>query len=216
MTERPILFSGPMVRAILAGTKTQTRRVVKGAPSWATDAGVSYFTPEGMQSFRGRHPEHGPVEKFIRCPYGGPGDRLWVRETWQEFFSDELPANRRDGRPGRMGIPARPDRKSVVAYRADGELAHPRDGQANWRPSIHMPRWASRMTLEVTEVRVQRLQEIGEEDAKAEGIVATLNPRASFAILWDSINGKGKRIEPHPWESNPWVWAVSFKRADEQ
>lgn len=152
--ERPILFSGPMVKAILAGKKTQTRRLVK-AP-------------------RGSEPSHAGVD--FGCPYGQLFDRLWVRESWQCNHADQ-------------------DR-SKVNYRADG-----RD-RLLWTPSIHMPRWASRITLEVTDVRVQRLQDISEEDAKAEGAEG----REAFASLWDAINGNRAS-----WASNPWTWAIGFR-----
>lgn len=189
MKERPILFSAPMVRAILDGTKTQTRRVVK-------IPGVMPHT-----SFVITHPE----EEIIRfddgtfhylstaamsgpyaCPYGQPGDRLWVRETWglaRQQFDHES----RD-----------------VVYRADTQRPEPDD---RWRSSIHMPRWASRILLEVTDVRVQRLQDITEADVVAEG-VSTPGPFAvhHFMDLWNSINGTGA------WNANPWVWALSFRR----
>lgn len=189
MKERPILFSAPMVRAILAGTKTQTRRVVRGP--------IEYLGPSGGQDdlsswgwFFDGEEQHGYMvlargmnERFdngcisIPCPYGVPGDRLWVRETW-----------RGEG-PG------------SVKYRADGDDV----GSLKWRPSIFMPRWASRIDLEVTEVRVQRVQEITREDAIAEGV--TTHDVFGFMRLWDSINGKRA-----PWASYPWVWALTFKR----
>lgn len=175
--ERPILFSGPMVRAILAGTKTQTRRVVKVEPG-KLDVGEN------------------PA-----CPYGVPGgSRLWVRETW---YDDNAT---RDAEP----IPTSHD--DFIHYRADGE-AHDQfeelDGFLRWRPSIFMPRWASRITLEVTEVRVERLQEITEADAWAEGIAAhVVRPIHDYAALWDSLNAK----RGFGWDTNPWVWVVSFRR----
>jgi hypothetical protein len=175
--ERPILFSGPMVRAILDGQKTQTRRIVKPQPS-----------------IEGQEPH------LVRCPYGVPGDRLWVRETWGE---------------GGMTKPGDP-----ASYAADWPDA---GAIRKWRPSIHMPRWASRIDLEVTAVRVERLQAITEEDARAEGAAhriarggdlsgalegeTPIQHVAHFRDLWDSING-----ERTPWASNPWVWVVSFKR----
>lgn len=226
MAERPILFRAPMVRAILAGTKTQTRRVVKlpeGAQQvayWAppggrsregwADPGVNYWTE------RGNH--------LDACPYGQPGDRLWVREshlldppidgTWPSV-GDTFAAV--------ADIPERYRNPSYVLYRADEKLT----GDWRWRPSIHMPRWASRILLEVTDVRVTRLQDISEAGARAEGAepircaefapadrdlldLPLLDPatphRNGFASLWDSINGAGA------WEANPWVWAVSFRR----
>lgn len=187
--ERPILFSTPMVRAIVEGRKTVTRRVAKlphGSEVWAE---------------RARKPEQ-------ICPYGVPGDRLWVRETWALLTGN-----------GHRYV-----------YRADGD--DPRTGWEDvpaerrprmvWRPSIHMPRAVSRITLEVVSVRVERLHDITEEDARAEGIMtgvplnATINgepgtvwvfdPVKAFQMLWDEINGKRA-----PWLTNPWVWRVDFR-----
>lgn len=186
MTDRPILFSAPMVRAILAGTKTQTRRVITKFP-WKFDG----------DNFMREFAHHD-------CPMGHPGDRLWVRETWAETI------NVNDMSPW----PDRPHRffeesGSAVIYRADGEWEWLDDdgsideGHSSWKPSIFMPRWASRITLEITKVRVQRLQEISEEDAKAEGCSHV----ESFSNLWDSLNAK----RGHSWESNPWVWVIEFR-----
>jgi hypothetical protein len=212
MTERPILFSGPMVRAILAGTKTQTRRLVRPVrgyehnnvcrPDMAADPWAVWW--------------HGMSERvgcLQTCPYGVPGDRLWCKEShWR--FTGCAPA------PSAF-VPA-PDGDPYQARCYDDypELESLRAGACLVRvPSIHMPRWASRLTLEVTDVRVQRLQEISREDAVAEGlewvsptfgvqgIAASWNadPRESIRALWDEINGKRA-----PWSSDPWVWAVSF------
>lgn len=208
MQERPILFSGAMVRAILDGRKTQTRRVIstrhpieflggRGQESDLSAWGWFFDGPEHsgyMVLARGmnqRH-EHGCVS--IPCPYGEPGDRLWVRETWRAETSEEV---------------------QTVYYRADEEWHK----GAGWKPSIHMPRWASRLTLEVTEARVQRLQEISEEDAEAEGCPGArggghpagddgMTPREEYRVLWDSINGERQGCS---WADDPWVWAVSFK-----
>lgn len=177
MKERPILFSGPMVRAILEGRKTQTRRVVKPQPAHIPGIG----TVLNIDTITGR-----------ACPYGNPGDRLWVRETW---------AHRRW-----MLGDASPNPTTV--YRADGEDLK---GCARWRPSIHMPRWASRIALEVVSVRVERLQDISEDDAKAEGVTIKGTSRYdgeardAFEALWCSINGADS------WEINPWCWCISFK-----
>lgn len=242
MKERGILFSAPMVRAILAGTKTQTRRVVK-----TFDHGRPLVNLVGATAVFGCSPGIPPEE--VRCPYGVPGDRLWVRETWycdHAFERDyELTAN-----SGRVGPRVDPDKAACEAewrkqlyYRADGEAGEQfeqLEGNGRiWKPAIHLPRWASRITLEVTEVRVQRLQEISEEDAKAEGVAPIgdvgcpcegddddpgphlpacawshidIDPeaepyRAAFAVLWDAING-----DRASWASNPWVWAISFRR----
>ena len=178
-SERPILFSPAMVRAILSGQKTQTRRIAKPA-LWP-------ILDEALRV--NGHPCHQFLVGNIPCPYGEPGDRLWVRETFSHV-------------PG-----------EGVAYRA----TNPELDGAPWKPSIHMPRWASRITLEITEVRVQRLQDISEDDVYAEGCASGLrhDPFACdgtndwcFPHLWDSINGG-----THNWESNPWVWALSFQLA---
>jgi hypothetical protein len=199
--ERPLLFSAPMVRAILEGRKTQTRRLIEPQPpEWIDKFGYTAFTPPGHISGRGYWKgvpgDEGPAEKFFRCPHGAAGDRLWVRETW---------------RCGNTGV----GKMDSVHYRADADES-PAPGQ--WKPSIFMPRWASRITLEVTGVRVERLSDISEEDARAEGVelnpkamymgAATMAPRRfEFAKLWDSINGKRAA-----WASNPWLWVIAFRR----
>lgn len=201
MKERPVLFSGAMVRAILGGHKTQTRRVMKpvceipDALAWheETSVGLSFAKPGywranvGGSSYTGR----------ARCPYGVPGDRLWVRETFKLV----------DGE--------RPE----IYYRASDSEDGP------WTPSIFMPRHLSRITLDVVNVRVERLQDITEQDSRAEGITdgGCLNcgksepcgcsspkpdARDSYVHLWESIYGK-----VHPWHSNPWVWVVEFTKA---
>jgi hypothetical protein len=189
MTERPILFSGAMVRAILAGTKTQTRRTRwldfpnSQAREWTWE--LAPATGEWVFSFGARRNAHRVV-----CPYGVPGDRLWVRET---FYPSP----------------------HQVFYRADVDNPDP---TTKWTPSIHMPRATSRLQLHVVAVRVERLQDITEHDAKAEGCqqavggqgeVPVLTYRTGFVRLWDSINlarGQG-------WLTNPLVWVVEFTRA---
>lgn len=215
-TERPILFSAPMVRAILAGTKTQTRRVVKGqALEWLRPDG---FTPEFTAA-----PENG------LCPYGQPGDRLWLRETWQyaDWTDDGEPWIRYCADDGRQICANVPDEWADRLMDTWAELSTGMNigepaADRKWRPAIHMPRWASRITLEITGVRVERLQDISEADALAEGIVQlkdggyglpagehyhSADPRQSYLSLWDAINGPGSV------EANPWVWVVEFKRA---
>jgi len=197
--ERPILMNAPMVRAVLAGTKTQTRRVAKVNDH---DCKPGFITPNA--GFVPRRVQ----DHAVYCPYGQPGDRLWVRETWAAPHAyDHLP-------------PRLVPRDARIHYAASEER-----GGLLWRPSIHMPRWASRLTLEITEVRVERLNEISEEDAKAEGIayqddakeigrgrlshdgsVLYDTAREAFVKLWESINGPGS------WDANPWVWVVSFRR----
>lgn len=233
MTERPILFSGPMVRAILAGTKTVTRRLVKPAPvRWVTPREECATTPEVWQTtgHSGRWSCHGATGDETRaCPFGVPGDRLWVRETWAAVhfsaeYVDGFPTGYSDDWEGSKTIPKDScDGYWVPQYAADPhhETSAEDRGWA-WRPSIHMPRWASRLTLEVVSVRVERLQEITEEDARAEGITnlrtqtgpTTLAGRpwaTESRLLWDSING-----ERASWESNPWVWRVEFTRMEAQ
>lgn len=195
MSEKPILFSGPMVRAILEGRKTQTRRVVRRP--YVSPLQRLLRCADGLFRWWLKDAEQ-PQPSDVRCPYGKPGDRLWVRETWRYYGGSEYEYQR--------------DQSNVI-YRATPTFeSSPR---ADWRPSIFMPRWASRITLEVTDVRVQRLQEISSEDALDEGIfTGGTNSRMDdqdieeeFASLWDSINAKRA-----PWSSNPWVWAITFKR----
>lgn len=175
--ERPILFSAPMVRALLDGRKTMTRRIVKPQSRIVVHDNGQALTDRGWL------PE-------LDNPYGNVGDRLWVRETF-------------DAPPGS-------DNPGEVVYRADYDHREP---QHTWQPSIFMPRWASRLTLEIESVRVERLQDISEADAHAEG-VSIIGPdgdhfedyRDGFAWLWGKINGPGS------WDKNPWVWAISFRR----
>lgn len=206
MKERPMLFSAPMVRAILDGSKTQTRRIVKPQP--VMPGYVQSFLPHGL--------DYGRVGFFDddrewQCPFGQPGDQLWVRETWSKAHSVA---------------------SSDLFYRADGDYQsgkqyplHYVEREGRWRPSIHMPRWASRIQLEITGVRVERLQDISEADARAEGCSSggwspsysdpdnsggheSWSAADSFADLWESING------PESWDANPWVWVIEFRRLE--
>lgn len=213
MKERPILFSASMVRALLAGTKTQTRRAAKVESTLGID---SILAPRRAGGHAATYLLPGQAaEAAVCCPYGQPGDRLWVRESW---FPDP-PA---DGtwayaawagcREGQIaGVPDRFRHPAFCCYAAD--WLH---GEVRWTPSIHMPRWASRILLEITGVRVERLQDINEMDAAAEGVATwapgalspdSLNadPSDQFRWLWSSING------PDSWSANPWVWVVEFK-----
>ncbi len=199
MKERPILFSAPMVRALLAGTKTQTRRPVK---TQACILGEEFPGPRGADGFSRAYLMHRECDRKAMLdlsPYGQPGDRLWVREAWRAALAYELTPPR-DIPPG-----------TPIAYQADGAGTLPHINVGKLRPGMFMPRWASRITLEITEVRVERLQDISEADAAAEGV--TTDPACpaydAYAALWDEINGAGA------WEANPWVWAVSFKRIQE-
>lgn len=219
MVERPILFSAPMVRALLAGTKTQTRRLLRAQPSahhWETLPGYE-LKRANMISVNDRcaikfyhsipyNPQWDTALDWLLCPYGQPGDHLWVRENGWERPS----LSQRELREGAdTWPPYEYDAEPIMCWE-DGELK-----RYGWkrRPSIHMPRWASRITLEVTDVRVQRLKDISAGDAMAEGWpgkdatppIHAASPWAWYASLWDDINGAGS------WNSSPWVWAVSFK-----
>jgi len=206
--ERPILFSGPMIKAILEGRKGVTRRVIDALtqpdewrkfsePALYSDPLKYYFINDSGQIVS------------IQCPYGSAGDLLWVRETFG---------------PG-LGDNATPT-LGYVAYRADGEYPARLKDTHVWRPSIFMPRWASRITLKLIEVRVERLQDISEEDAIAEGITGPhdvgyqafripcdskprySSAKSAFTVLWDSINAK----RGYGWDVNPWVFALRFER----
>lgn len=205
MTEKPILFSGEMVRAILEGRKTQTRRVVKLPKEKGKEYRFDGAWKDGPKPFNAGEYLHLPFrnladgpngwehEMSVRefCPHGNPGDLLWVRETWRP----------QDG----MTIECR--YQDEIEYRADGNRPkEPTD--CCWKPSIFMPRWASRITLEIIGVRVERLQDISSADAIAEGVPVD-DPIHDYQILWDSINGKRPGCS---WLSNPFVWAISFRR----
>lgn len=199
MKERSILFSAPMVRAIFEGRKTQTRRIVKPQPAgaWAAPGKTA-------------------------CPYGATGDRLWVRETWGlDAYTGDMQFSIKYRAGGDSYVTERNGSDEwVPIYQRYMDGCGLDDKWDRWRPSIHMPRWASRITLEVTGVRVERLQDISEADAIAEGVehdgdcwksyIDGVGPfttaRISFKSLWDSINK-----DRAPWESNPWVWVVEFK-----
>ncbi|WP_337046067.1 hypothetical protein [Serratia bockelmannii] len=223
MKERPVIFNGEMVRAILDGRKTQTRRVIANvSPDNCIPLQKQTKTKDGIYT----HVMDAPMYEL--CHFGKVGDRLWVRETWSDVNLEGIPA---------------------VAYRADGDVFSPMDDESFldeygafnyedhrvtkyhfaawysdliegiegvWRPSIHMPRWASRIKLEITAVRVERLNDISEEDAKAEGVAPSqhiITPpealyRVGFLKLWQSIYGA------ESWSANPWVWVIEFRRVE--
>lgn len=240
MKARPILFSGPMVQALLADRKTQTRRIVKPQPQPNGGKGLSpvepYHTPQGKWTWVLAATGHGDGTSGSYCPYGQPGDLLWVRETfsivrestsyetggdycafeWEREFGDPQPY---------LGGNLRGGIKSAVYYPADGEDACPsemfpciglkgnvlREKEIRWQASIHMPRWASRLTLELTEVRVERLQDISEEDAIAEGCFFTDYGRRCYH---HGNNGyENTALCPAPDEYHPrnpgWMWKES-------
>lgn len=234
MKEHPILFSAPMVRALLDGTKTQTRRTVKRLHPDA----VTFAAHSTMPSTWWVRDQFERILQTIQCPYGQPGDRLWVRETHQfdAPVDGTWPATAFYGCKG-APISLIPERFRHPAYCLyEATWLH---GPIKWRPSIHMPRWASRILLEIVSVRVERLQDINEEDALAEGIekayvdtlkrqrwkmydhtdgvpgediaryvgpTHTLHPIESYKSLWLGINGAGS------WDANPWVWVIEFRR----
>ncbi|EQA1666853.1 hypothetical protein D9I27_19670 [Escherichia coli] len=233
MTERGMIFNGEMVRAILDGQKTQTRRIMQVQPdtpefglrriiesSIANEIGMYFWSQEDARGIKAR-------SKQFFCPFGDVGDRIWVRETFQGplFDFEQMEAYQYDS--------SKFKRPEFCVYKADGKPAPEFfDADENlhccWRPSIHMPRWASRILLEITDVRVERLNSISETDAEAEGIdmealfdsqdcydcIAGHNmtgrPTATgaFKYLWESIYGSDS------WQTNPWVWVIEFKRIE--
>lgn len=233
MSEKPILFSNEMVQAILAGRKTQTRRVMKPQPEQLIDA-PGWFV---WKRFSG----HTLAEMVAECPYGKSGDLLWVREAWRTYKSYDSHNATWIAEQCLAAGYKKP--WAPIEYRDGGRVNWLRREEAGrWRSSRFMPRWASRLILHVTSVRVERLQDISEEDAEAEGVELDIwdqalvacdysrkdrwfqswsddgytdyvpmdeIARASFRTLWNSINGKR-----HPWDSNPWVYTISFRKID--
>lgn len=224
MKERPILFSGEMVNAILDGRKTQTRRVAK--PS--VPERIQHVTHSDDKQLWGMYHKRKGEYVHTRCPYGKPGDRLWVREAhviFQQINYFRRPDGAAyeevsDGMSGYKadGFDSVYDFREHLASMANVALEAVRVERDGWRPSIHMPRWASRINLEITDIRVERVQSISEEDAEAEGVQPSPlgdndNPDPNrhimeFSLLWDSINTK----RGFGWETNPWVWVVEFKK----
>ncbi|HHT3723748.1 TPA: hypothetical protein ACTYXS_001446 [Citrobacter freundii] len=200
-----MIFNGEMVRAILDGRKTQTRRIMKDQPSdgfhpthngYDLDLNAHWYTPGVVDKNGYLQPAKKDVfgvadeNEGYACPFGAVGDRIWVRETFSPVPDHEEPAG-----------------CSAILYAADGNGPY-----GKWVPSIHMPRWASRLTLEITCVRVERLRDLSEDDAKSEGITPPSGGvlpgweyRINFRDLWMSIYGSEN------WEANPWVWVIEFK-----
>jgi len=212
MKERPILFSGEMVRAILDGRKTQTRRVIKPQPpqwNWNTRRNSTFNVQVSLNDNR---------EYWVKCPYGAHGGYLWVRETWNsdQQYADYKPSEIPKGAP--------------IYYKADVGEPDPDGVRFIWRPSIFMPRMFSRITLEITGVRVKQVQDINADDCLAEGCpmdhlhdvihpvfedgtcvsVGAVGQLAWFRNLWDSINAK----RGYGWKVNPWVWVIEFKKLE--
>lgn len=224
MSEKPILFSGPMVRAILEGRKTQTRRIMKPQPV----QGFHMNMPKDMWTWHcKRHDDRIAIHSGDRPGYFAPwmpGDTLWVRETWCHKNDDGRPAYNSEGNLDSSCVYYCADGVEVLKADGDGFVEFRKDGIAAspWKPSIHMPRWASRITLEVKAVRVERLQDIGMDGRKAKEVSAEGLPPESykhllqwfhaddapaiaFGQVWDSINGAGA------WDQNPWVWVIEFE-----
>lgn len=215
MKERPILFNGAMVRAILAGRKTVTRRALNAQAFKEIGYGVQLGECFPLPDEGPAHPNDANGYYADLCPFGIPGDRLWVRETW---FCDHFEVM--------AGPYLKPVDLDLEAAREDGTLVYAADDlapyeaeQPTWRPSIHMPRWACRLLLEITAVRVERLQAITRPDIRAEGLVCPpelagddVSPNykdwypAAFRALWESTGGD--------WEGNPWVWVIEFRRIE--
>ncbi|WP_151832236.1 hypothetical protein [Acinetobacter ursingii] len=206
MKERPILFNTEMVKSILEGRKTQTRRILN-----CDHPVVTGFVPNGIYGYwKGTAKSDAVIQQYIstfpftiKCPFGLVGDRLWVRETFRLFDSDECPhADFPCGCPS-WGTPL---------YRASHDCF---DGE-KWTPSIHMPRSASRILLEITNIRIERLNDISSDDAKAEGFDYSTHPssiemgyaigaKTNFRFTWEQIYGQ------NAWNKNPWVWVVEFR-----
>ena len=213
MKERGMIFNAEMVRALLDGRKTQTRRIMKVQPvlngNFYEVFGAAWS--KGMKSIPAV-PGH---SLSTRCPFGAVGDRIWVRETFCPVDDTQY--------GGEKWVDYRATPKFEASHPAGWDCA-PNDAEAlKWRPSIHMPRWASRILLEITDVRVERLNSISQEDAQAEGLELTgwrptysdpdsggevMTPYDNFAELWSSIYGD------ESWQANPWVWVIEFKRVE--
>lgn len=247
--ERPIIFSGPMVRAILDGRKTQTRRIIKQVPTYThlewnegpkkgqprriMDWGLSGVYEEDPGKFWldvQTHVDDNTHEE-IKCPYGTVGDRLWVRETYCQKAEDGYPVYNADGNLDPSCYHYAADGYYVMKCDGDGGMEFTKSGReaSPWKSPIFMPRHASRITLEVVSVRVERLQEITEDDVAKEGFIEwsdpprvtskhygltnadvwETSPKSAFARVWREING------PLSWDCNPWVWRVEFKRVQQ-
>lgn len=198
MRERPILLNVDMVRAVLNGSKTQTRRIMKVQPD---EDGLAKVT---------NGPWVDTSERVYNCPFGQPGDRLWVRETFSV-----VPRTAYAASEDVQQVICPNDSHDAAIFRAGWEHS---TGGIRWRPSIHMPRWASRITLEITGVRVERLNSMTESDALAEGChgghgaipgyMYSATPHEHFHHIWESIYGADS------WQANPWVWVIEFKRVE--
>lgn len=212
MRERPILFTPDNARAILERRKTQTRRLMKPQPWRVWGCGVRHG--EAVVSAHVRY-QQGEADVWVACRYGAPGDRLWVREAHAL-----VPATAYRGSTGVQQAINPEEPSEAAVYKAGWDRSPP----ARWRHAMHMPRWASRLILEIVAVRVERLQVISEADARAEGCGRAVDEddidgapdapapaqtyRGGYRWLWDEINGRGS------WDANPYVWVVEFRRVE--
>ncbi|HBQ3091323.1 TPA: hypothetical protein L7V69_002093 [Klebsiella pneumoniae] len=206
MTERGMIFNAEMVRAILDGRKTQTRRIVKG-----TDGAVKFckeWDINGEEIFvvlgEKDHTGMNPVLGAISCPFGAVGNRIWVREAFRVHSRATDVATL---------VYKASERNSWTeqTHRVPVAVCNKPATPEKWTPSLHMPRWASRILLEITDVRVERLRSMSQDDARAEGVIAASGPMEAglaFRELWDSIYGE------ESWKANPWVWVIEFKRVE--
>ncbi|EPY7180480.1 morphogenetic protein [Klebsiella pneumoniae] len=229
MKERGMIFNGEMVRALLDGRKTQTRRIMKVQPE-SNQLGLLLITDSTKHSDIGKYhwAESNATGNHVRsklfsCPFGAVGDRIWVRETWSSDFANYYPNDRvwyAADNNRRLDIEVVDGVRGIYSPESDVHVPF------RWQPSIHMPRWASRILLEITDVRVERLNAISEKDATAEGVPPAgsllpdypgtfLTPKGDFATakvafqrLWESIYGE------EGWKANPWVWVISFERIE--
>lgn len=242
MKERPILFNADMVCAVLDGRKTQTRRIIQSPAKNMQASGhkvIEYREPGdkwygehifSMRNQSGTWCDYTKEQFLAKCPFGAVGDRLWVRETWSvvshAFDDDGLMIDYVPDRPAKA-VHEKPFGRGYYSghaiYAAEGGFTWGdddgcADGRSCWKPSIHMPRWASRITLEITGVRVERLNSMTEKDALAEGCLGghdsipgyhySATPHEHFHHVWQSIYGDDS------WQANPWVWVVEFKRVE--
>lgn len=216
MKERGMIFNGEMVRAILDGRKTQTRRPIKWKQTRFTEIGER---EDGSKWPWSEDAEHA-CDFWHPCPFGAVGDRIWVRETWSSDFANYYPNDRvwyAADNNRQLDIDMVDGVRGIYSPESDVHVPF------RWHPSIHMPRWASRILLEITDVRVEQLNAISQEDAQAEGMELTgwrptysdpdsggevMTPYDNFAELWSSIYGEGS------WKDNPWVWVIEFKRVE--
>lgn len=235
MREGPILMSGPLVVKTLADLKRQTRRL-RGLERVNKDPGASWLVScrDGLAVFGCRIPADDPCPIELKCPYGKAGDRLWVRETWAPCEAPIRAGQFQYAADGAVGRQV--DLGDGLVWRRSGHTVTITPGgpdgvwigpPSRWRPSIHMPRRASRLTLDIAQVRVERLQDISEEDARREGVepastgqrvypgtgaALTQSYRAGFEKVWREINGDRPGAR---WEESPWVWVIQFRRVEE-